>query len=167
MQRSIGLVSSGAGLWRNASRTRFSQLLLLGGWLFGVLQAGVGPGSKFVLELLNTACGVHELKFPGVERVADVTDVDLELFTRAARDKAIAAAARDLGLEILGMDAVFHDRSLWNGGWSGYNPFGTKGYSGWSAQSNSKTWARNLAGILAGSWHNRHNRYAGGAGGRV
>lgn len=87
------------------------QLLLLGSRLLGALQTCVRSGSELVLELLDAAGGVHELQFAGVERVANVANVDFELFARASRLETIPATAGHLSFKILGMDAVFHVRS--------------------------------------------------------
>ena len=78
--------------------------------LLAALEAGVTSSSKLVLELLDAASRIDELQFAGVERVANVADIDFQFLTRAARDKLIAAAAGDLRFEIFGMDVVFHDR---------------------------------------------------------
>ena len=88
-----------------AVQTIFPQLLL------ATLEAGVTSGGKLVLELLDPACRIDELQFARVEGVAHVADIDLQLLARAPRDKLVAAAARNLGFVIFGMDAVFHDRT--------------------------------------------------------
>lgn len=117
MQRSIGLeFTIGAGLWVYASQTRLNQLLLFRRWFLLALKAGVSAGRKLVLELLDTTGGVDELQFSSVERMAHVADVDLQLFPRAARLEAVATPAGDLRFEVLGMNAIFHDLSLFLGG---------------------------------------------------
>ena len=85
------------------------QLLLLGS-RFLVREACVGTSSEFVLELFDPACGVDELEFARVERMANVANVDLQLFPRAAGSKAVATTAGHLGFEIVWVNAVFHDR---------------------------------------------------------
>jgi hypothetical protein len=124
MQRSIGLgFAIGAGLWFYASRTRMDQLLLLGSGFLWVLKTGVGTSRELVLELFDTTRRVDELQLSGVERMANIAYVDLQLFASAPRFEAVAAAASDLSFEVFGVDAVFHDRSRRGGkGWSGYNP---------------------------------------------
>lgn len=85
------------------------QLLLLGGRLL-VREACVGTGSEFVLEFFNPSCGIDELEFARVERMTNVTNVDLQLFPRATGGKTVATTAGHLGFEIVWMNAVFHDR---------------------------------------------------------
>ena len=112
MQRSIGLgFAIGAGLWFYASRTRMDQLLLLGSGFLWVLKTGVGTSRELVLELFDTTRRVDELQLSGVERMANIAYVDLQLFASAPRFEAVAAAASDLSFEVFGVDAVFHDRS--------------------------------------------------------
>lgn len=112
MQRSIGLgFAIGAGLWFYASRTRMDQLLLLGSGFLWVLKTGVGTSRELVLELFDSTRRVDELQLSGVERMANIAYVDLQLFASAPRFEAVAAAASDLSFEVFGVDAVFHDRS--------------------------------------------------------
>lgn len=112
MQRSIGLgFAIGAGLWFYASRTRMDQLLLLGSGFLWVLKTGVGTSRELVLELFDSTRRVDELQLSGVERMANIAYVDLQLFASAPRFEAVAAAAGDLSFEVFGVDAVFHDRS--------------------------------------------------------
>ena len=85
------------------------QLLLLGSRLL-VREACIGTSSELVLEFFNPACGVDELEFARVERMANVANVDLQLFPRAAGSKAVATTAGHLGFEIVWVNAVFHDR---------------------------------------------------------
>jgi hypothetical protein len=98
----------GAGLWDYASRTRLDQLLLLGSGFLLVLEAGVRARRKLVLELLDTTGSVDELQFTCVEGMADIANVDLQFFTRAACFETVATSAGDLRFEVLGMNAVFH-----------------------------------------------------------
>lgn len=71
-------------------------------------QAGVGSGSELVLELLNPACSVNELQFARVERMANIANVDLELFPSAPGLKAVPTTTSYLGFKVLWMNAVFH-----------------------------------------------------------
>jgi hypothetical protein len=41
--------------------------------------------------------------------MANAADINLQLLARAASDKLVAAAARNLCFVVFGMDAVFHD----------------------------------------------------------
>ena len=77
-------------------------------------KAGVGSGSELVLELLNTTCGVDELEFARIERMANVANVDLQLFTSATGLEAVSTTTGYLGFKVLWMNAVFHARSLSN-----------------------------------------------------
>ena len=88
------------------------QLLLLGGRFLGGLKACVSPSGELILKLLDSTCGIDELQLASVERVADITNVDLEFFSGAASGEAIAATAGHFGFEVLGVDAIFHDRDL-------------------------------------------------------
>src|SRR5262249_55553203 len=87
-----------------AVQTIIPQLLL------AALKAGITSRGELVLELLDAASRIDELQFAGVEGVANIADIDLQLLASAAGRELIAAAAGDLGFEIFGMDAVFHDR---------------------------------------------------------
>ena len=90
-------------------------LLLFGsGRLLLILETGIGTSSKFGLELLDAAGSVNELQLARVKRVANIANVDLELFACAACREAVAASAGNLSLEIFRMNSVFHDRSLTN-----------------------------------------------------
>lgn len=88
------------------------SLLLFWSGFFRGLKAGVGSGSELVLELFDTACGVHELELAGVERVANVANVHLEFLAGAPGREAVTAATGDLGFEVFWVDAVFHGRDL-------------------------------------------------------
>jgi hypothetical protein len=95
-----------------ASQRLFVSLLLFWSRLLGGLKAGVGSGSELVLELFDPTCGVHELEFAGIKRVANVANVNLELLAGAPGREAISTATGDLGFEIFWVDAVFHGRDL-------------------------------------------------------
>ena len=84
------------------------QLFLLGGRFLGT-KTCIGACSEFGLELFDSSGGIHELELAGVERVADVANVDAELFANAASLERIAATAGYFGFLIVGMDVVFHD----------------------------------------------------------
>ena len=88
------------------------SLLLFWSRLLGGLKAGVGSGSELVLELFDPPCGVHELEFAGIKRVANIANVNLELLAGAPGREAISTATGDLGFEIFWVDAVFHGRDL-------------------------------------------------------
>jgi hypothetical protein len=84
------------------------QLLLLGCWLFGA-ETCVGASSKLGLELFDASSGVNELQLAGVERVADIANVDAKLFANAAGLEGVSATAGYFGFAVIGMDIVFHD----------------------------------------------------------
>ena len=90
------------------------QLLLLGSRLLR-RETRISPSSKLVLELLNPARRVDELQLARVKRMANITNVDLQLFTRASSRKTVTATAGYFGLEVIWMNAVFHDQfpRLW------------------------------------------------------
>ncbi len=86
---------------------RLRQLFLLGG-LLRWLERSISAGGKLVLELLDTPCGVDELQFAGVERVAGVANVNLELFASASGGEAVTATAGYRDLLIVRVNSVFH-----------------------------------------------------------
>jgi hypothetical protein len=90
------------------------QLLLLGSRLLR-RETCISPSSKLVLELLNPARRVDELQLARVKRMANIANVDLQLFTRASSRKTVTATAGYFGLEVIWMNAVFHDQfpRLW------------------------------------------------------
>ncbi len=73
-----------------------------------VCKAGVRSGSELVLELLDPARGVNELEFARVERMANVANVDLQLFSSATGLKTVPTTTGYLGFKVLWMNAVFH-----------------------------------------------------------
>lgn len=95
-----------------ASQRLLVSLLLFWSGFFRGLKAGVGSGSELVLELFDTACGVNELEFAGVKRVANIANVDPKLLAGAPGGEAVATATGDLGFEVFWVDAVFHGRDL-------------------------------------------------------
>lgn len=88
------------------------SLLLLRSWFLCGLKAGVGACCEFVLKLLDPTSRVNELQLAGVERVADIANVDLEFLAGAAGAEAVPATAGHFGFEVLRVDAIFHDRDL-------------------------------------------------------
>lgn len=84
------------------------ELLLLRSRLLLVCKAGVRSGSELVLELLDPTCGVDELQLARVKRMANVANVDLQLFTSATGLKAVPTTTGYLGFKVLWMNAVFH-----------------------------------------------------------
>jgi len=88
-----------------------SLLLFRRSFLWG-LEAGISTSGELVLELFDPTCGVNELEFAGVKRVANVANVHLELLAGAPGHEAISTATRDLGFEVFWVDAIFHDRDL-------------------------------------------------------
>lgn len=67
------------------------------------------PPIVFLLELLDASGGIDELLLTGVERVADGADFDRDLRQRAPGLKRIAATTDNSGLDIIGVNAFFHD----------------------------------------------------------
>ena len=96
-------------LFRESIASWLRQLFLFWSWLFWVLQTGVGSSSEFVLELFNPACGVNELQLARVERMADIANVDSQLFANAFGNETIAATASNLRFDVVGVDLFFHD----------------------------------------------------------
>lgn len=90
------------------------QLLLLRSRLLR-RETRISPSSKLVLELLNPPRRVDELQLARVKRMANIANVNLQLFTRASSRKTVTATAGYFGLEVLWMNAVFHDQfpRLW------------------------------------------------------
>jgi len=64
-----------------------------------------------VVELFDSAAGVHELlltREEGVALIADINGDDISLL-RSAGLKGITASANDFYSSVLGMDRFFHD----------------------------------------------------------
>ncbi len=76
--------------------------------LFTLFETSIARSSKFVLEFFDSSSSVNKLELARIEWVARIADVDLQLFTSAPRDKAVATAAGDLGFLVIGMDASLH-----------------------------------------------------------
>ncbi len=98
--------------WRR--QTEVQVLLRFGfGWsllfLLALLQTGVATLSEFVLEFLDASSAVHILKLASVERMALVTNVNLQLFLRTPCCKGIPTTAANCRFKILGMDVFLHD----------------------------------------------------------
>jgi hypothetical protein len=96
-------------LFRESIASWLRQLFLLWSWLFWVLQTCVGSSSKFVLELFDPASGVNELQLARVERMADIANVDSQLFANAFGNETIAATASNLRFDVVGVNLFFHD----------------------------------------------------------
>lgn len=96
-------------LFRESIASWLRQLFLLWSWLFRVLQTGIGSSSKFGLELFDPASGVNELQLARVEWMADIANVDSQLFANAFGNETIAATASDLRFDVVGVDLIFHD----------------------------------------------------------
>ena len=88
------------------------QLLLLTFLLW--LQAAIGSGGKLLLKLVDATSRVDVLQLPGVEGMAFITNVDLQLGTHAAGREGVAATTGYGRFLVLRVDAVFH------GGGSGF-----------------------------------------------
>lgn len=85
------------------------QLFLLGSWLFRVLQTGVSSSSEFGLELFDTASGINELQLTRIERVANIANVNPNLFANASGNETVAATTSNLCFDVVGVDLFFHD----------------------------------------------------------
>lgn len=96
-------------LFRESIASWLRQLFLLWSWLFRVLQTGIGSSSKFCLELFDPASGVNELQLACVERMADIANVDSQLFANAFGNETIAATASNLRFDVVGVNLIFHD----------------------------------------------------------
>ena len=96
-------------LFRESIASWLRQLFLLWSWLFRVLQTCIGSSSKFGLELFDPASGVNELQLACVERMADIANVDSQLFANAFGNETVAATASNLRFDVVGVDLIFHD----------------------------------------------------------
>src|SRR4051794_6336273 len=76
----------------------FGQVLLL-----GALAAAVAA-----LEALDTTTGVHQLLLAGVEGMALVAELDVELVLGRAGGEGVPAGAPHVRLDVLGMDVGLH-----------------------------------------------------------
>src|SRR5215471_12153722 len=90
---------------RRADAPRSPWYLLGFGGLAGLLAL---VPVVLLLELLHAAGGVEELHLAGEERMTGRADVHRDVLAGAAGGELVAARARDGGLLVLGMDAVFH-----------------------------------------------------------
>src|SRR5262249_38104121 len=107
-------VAIAAALGRPAIVNRKSQIENLlrrrRGAVAGVLGLALVP-VVLLLELLDAAGGVHELHLAGEEGVAGRADFHRDVLARAAGGELVAAAAGHGRLFVLGVNALFHDRS--------------------------------------------------------
>ena len=72
-------------------------------------RGGRGAGLlEAALEALHPTAGVDELLLPRVERMALGADLDVELLLRRARPELVAARARDVRQDVVGMDVGLH-----------------------------------------------------------
>ena len=94
-------------------RTVGIAALLLFGSLFGLLQASICTGGKFILKLLNASRRVDKLQLACIERMASATNVYFQLRANTASLKRITATTSDGGLLVFGMNVCFHNRLNW------------------------------------------------------
>ena len=80
------------------------QLLLL--IFFGLYEVVL---AVFLLESLDSACGIDEFLLSSVERVADRADFGVDFLCGAAGLESVAAAAMDDYLIIFWMYVFFHN----------------------------------------------------------
>ena len=88
-------------------RLRFGWVL----WLLlflPLLKAAVASCGEFALEFFDPTCTVDIFQLAGIERMAGVTDVDLQFFPRAASGKCITTTASHVGFMIFRMDFFLH-----------------------------------------------------------
>jgi len=86
----------------------FLDLLLLFNANFLCLWFNLRGAAR--LELLHASCGVDELLFAGVERMALCANFNADLFLSGAGYERVAAGADDLRLwKIVRVDSCFHD----------------------------------------------------------
>ena len=84
-----------------------TQLLLL----FGFCQAAVGTCGKLLLELVDSTSRINKLQFTGVERVAIIANIDLQLRSRAASCERVTTTAFNGCFLVVWVDAFFHGNS--------------------------------------------------------
>jgi len=75
-------------------------------------EAGVPSCRKLGLEFFDATFRIDKFLFPCIEGMADATDIDLQLFARAACGKFIAATALHLAVVIFGMNVWLHGSVL-------------------------------------------------------
>ena len=85
------------------------QLFLLGRFFGSRLKRRVSTCSKLRLEFFNTTCSIDELQFARVERMANIANVDSQLFSSASSDKRVPATTGNRGLLVVWVNSVFHD----------------------------------------------------------
>ena len=66
----------------------------------------------FIEEAFDAAFRVDELVLAREERVAARANFDLDVFLGGARLERVAAGASDLGLDVNGMNTLFHNTDL-------------------------------------------------------
>ena len=84
------------------------QLSLGGLFLLWLLKAGVVALRELVLEFLDTASGINKLQFAGIERMASVADINLQLFRRTSGREFITATTANARHVVLGVALLLH-----------------------------------------------------------
>ena len=64
--------------------------------------------TETLLESVNASAGINQLLLAGVERMALVANLDVDLFLRGAGRERVAAGTGDHRFLVLRMDALFH-----------------------------------------------------------
>ncbi len=101
---------------RGTIRQPTEGLFVLASWL-GLLPAfetRITGCGELLLEFIDPTSRIYKLQLARVERVALVANVDLQFLSSAVCHKFVPTATRYLGLNILGVDAFFHRRGLYN-----------------------------------------------------
>lgn len=62
----------------------------------------------FLFEFIDSAGGIHEFLFAGIERMAYRADFHVDIRLRRAGRELVAATAFDFGFRVFWMDAFFH-----------------------------------------------------------
>jgi len=107
--REPGLQPRQTGRWRGRYNAKRQPKLP-----FGLIRKAETSRCRFLArvtlaEFLDAACGVDDLLFACIERVACRAHFDVQrLVDRRARRKRVAAAARHLDFAVLRMDTGFH-----------------------------------------------------------
>lgn len=66
--------------------------------------------SVFSVETFNPAGGVHQLLFPGKERMTGGTNFHADVFFGGAGRNFVATSATNVGFVVIRMNSVFHFR---------------------------------------------------------
>ena len=90
------------------------QLFLLGRFFRSRLERRVSTCSELCLELFNPTCSINELQFARVERMANIANVDSQLFASASSDKRVPTTTGNRGLLVVWVNSVFHDTNCNN-----------------------------------------------------